>query len=357
MKPKFKNNRLILLIPAVILVLLTTSFFLTACTAKTPRTGQIYLYGEEHGVERIMDKELELWSACYRDAGMRDLFVELPNYTAEFLNLWMQSDNDEILLQLYEDWEGAAVHTPEVLDFYRQIKKLCPETVFHGTDVGHQYETTGRRYLEYLASTGQEQSELYQLTQETIEQGRHYYQNSDHVYRENAMVKNFIRELDQCNDVSVMGIYGSAHTDLDGTDYSTNTIPCMANQLKQHYGDSVVHSENLTLLSNPERVDSIRIGGKEYTALYYGKADLSAVLPDFQFREFWRVEDAYEDFKDNPVTGNVLPYNNYPMKIETGQIFIIEYTKKDGSVFREYHRSAGNTWQGSPATEEFQVSE
>ena len=118
-----------------------------------------------------------------------------------------------------------------------------------------------------------------------------------------------------------------------------------------------LHSENLTLLSDPERVDSIRIGGKEYTALYYGKADLSAVLPDFQFREFWRVEDAYEDFKDNPVTGNVLPYNNYPMKIETGQIFIIEYTKKDGSVFREYHRSAGNTWQGSPATEEFQVSE
>lgn len=39
---------------------------------------------------------------------------------------------------------------------------------------------------------------------------------------------------------------------------------------------------------------------------------------------------------------DVLPYNNYPMLIETGQVFIIDYTKKDGSIERMYYRSDGN---------------
>ena len=52
----------------------------------------------------------------------------------------------------------------------------------------------------------------------------------------------------------------------------------------------------------------------------------------------------------------MLPYNNYPMEVEEGQVFVIDYTKTDGSVIREYHRADGNTWQGSLATEEFSLS-
>ncbi len=126
----------------------------------------------------------------------------------------------------------------------------------------------------------------------------------------------------------------------------------MANQLHQKYGDAL-HTENLASVAL--RTDTIKIGEKEYTALYFGKADLSAVFPEYQYREFWRLENAYDDFKDNSKTGNVLPYNNYPMEIETGQIFVIDYTKADGSVEREYYRSDGNTWQGLPATEEFNI--
>ena len=105
------------------------------------------------------------------------------------------------------------------------------------------------------------------------------------------------------------------------------------------------------------RVDTLQIKGKEYTASYFGKMDLSAIFPDYQYREFWRLENAYNDFKDCPTTGNVLPYNNYPMEIEKGQVFVIEYTKTDGSVIREYHRADGNTWQGSLVTEEFSIEE
>lgn len=357
-KPADKKIAITMLIIIMIAIILNGSFrFLkTQFSSKVEQqSGQIFLYGEEHSVKNILEKEFELWSAYYHDDNMRDLFVELPYYTAEYMNLWMASDSDDILDSLYQDWEGTAMHSQEVIDFYKQIKNECPETVFHGTDVGHQYDTTGKRFLEYLESNNQKKSESYQLAQENIKQGQYYYQHSDNVYRENTMVKNFIREIESLNGADVMGIYGSAHTGIEATDYATNTVPCMANQLHKKYGDALYTEDLILSTRNSEayRVDTIVIGEKEYTALYYGKVDLSAVLPDYQCREFWCIEDAYDDFKNNPATGNVLPYNNYPMKIETGQVFVIEYTKTDDSVIKEYHRSDGNTWRGSPVTEEF----
>ena len=302
-----------------------------------------------------MEKEFELWSTYYHDDGMRDLFVELPYYSAEFLNLWMQSDNDDILDQLYQDWEGTAIHSQNVIDFYKQIKHECPETIFHGTDVGHQYNTTGKRYLAYLRENGQgDGSEQYSLAQEAIKQGQYYYRHSDDVYRENTMVENFIREFDGLNGVNVMGIYGTAHTGIEGMDYATNTVPCMANQLNRRYGEAL-HTKDLTLVDNAYRVDVLKVGDKEYTASFFGRTDLSAFFSDYQYREFWRLEDAYDDFKDCEATGNVLPYNNYPMEVEEGQVFVIDYTKTDGSVTREYYRADGNTWQGALTTEEFRL--
>lgn len=65
-------------------------------TTSTP-SGQIYLYGESHGVEEILNKEVELWCDYYHNENMRHLFIEMPYYTAEFLNIWMQSDSNDIL--------------------------------------------------------------------------------------------------------------------------------------------------------------------------------------------------------------------------------------------------------------------
>ncbi len=359
MKAKQSKKALITIaITVAVLILILLGYSAMEFAAKNSHSsGEIFLYGEIHSVKNILDKELELWSSCYHNDGIRDLFVELPYYTAEYLNLWMKSDNDDILDMLYQDWAGTALYSQEVLSFYRQIKAEYPETVFHGTDVGHQYDTTGKRFLEYLESTGQQQSELYRLSQENIEQGQYYYQHSDSVYREKTMTGNFIREFESLDGAAVMGIYGSAHTNTEAMDYATNSVPCMANQLHRKYGGAL-HTEDLSSLAlNTEayRTDTILIGGKEYTALYFGKVDLSAVLPEYQYREFWRLENAYDDFRDNSTTGNVLPYSNYPMVVETGQVFVIDYTKADGSVVREYHRSDGNTWQGYFTTEEFVV--
>ena len=53
---------------------------------------------------------------------IRDRFVELPYYTAQYLNQWMLADDDEILMQVYADWNGTASHSANVSRFYRQIK-------------------------------------------------------------------------------------------------------------------------------------------------------------------------------------------------------------------------------------------
>ena len=316
-----------------------------------PSTGQIFLYGEQHGVAAIFDKEFEIWREYYQNDGMRHLFIEYPYYTAEYLNMWMRDGGDEILDAVYADLDGTAAHVPAMKDFFMRIKDECPKTVFHGTDVGHQYETTGKRFLETLSET----DERYVLTQEAIDQGREYYERADAVYRENKMTDNFIRHFDLLDGEDVMGIYGTAHTGLDAKD-TTGNVPCMANRLKERYGVQA-RSEDLSWIRDgvePSRTDEIEVNEKRYEALYFGQQDLAG-FNDYAYREFWRLEDAFDDFKDRPKTGDVLPYNNYPMPIETGQVFVIDYTSTDGNVTRTYYRSDGDRWQGSPATVQFTV--
>lgn len=334
---------------SLLVVLLTLTCFIAA--ASSDARGQIYLYGEHHGVEKIIAKEFELWYDYYHNHNMRHLFVEKPYYTAEFLNLWMQADNDEILDAVYDDWIGTLAHNPSYKEFFKRIKRECPETIFHGTDVGHQYQTIGQRFLRYLAENGLEDTEQYLLAQEAIEQGRRFYSANDHAYRVQMMVQNFIREFESLSGESIMGIYGSAHTGLDTM--ILPSVPSMANQLHKHYGDAV-HSEDLSWLLNvPDRIDIISVDGKEYEAAYFGKVDISSFSKNYLYREFWRLENAYDDLKHKRKTNDVLPYSNYPMDIEEGQVFVIDYTTPNGSVERKYYRSDGLIWNGLPSTEEF----
>ena len=315
--------------------------------------GQIYLYGEQHGVDKIINKEFELWFDYYHNKNMRHLFIESPYYTAEFLNLWMQADNDKILNAVYNDWKGSPAYNPSNKEFFKRIKRECPETIFHGTDVGHQYHTTGERFLRHLETNNLEDLEQYLLAQEAIEQGEYFYRHNDHAYREQMMVENFIREFDNLSDENIMGIYGSAHTGLNAM---IGSVPTMANQLKERYGDAI-HSVNLTWLTGeniePYQVETITINEKEYEAPYFGQQDIRSFSDIYVHREFWRLENAYEDFKDKPTKNNVLPYDNYPMHVEVGEVFVIDYTKSDGSVERQYFRSDGFIWNGLPSTQEF----
>ncbi|MBE7004874.1 MAG: M56 family metallopeptidase [Ruminococcaceae bacterium] len=206
--------------------------------------GPIFLYGERHGAAALLNRLLELWKRHYQEEGMRDLFIEVPGYTAAFLNLWMLSDNNDILDQLYRDWDGTAAHTQRQYDFYLRIRQECPDTVFHGVDVGHQYDTTGERYLVYLRDSGfDEDSDEYRRTQEAIAQGQNYYRTRDKTYRENTMAENFIREYESLDGAGVMGIFGSAHIGIDLTD-GTAASPSLASLLRACYGD-ILYAEDL----------------------------------------------------------------------------------------------------------------
>lgn len=355
----FNGNKLFV---PLALTLLISLFVCQGCTAAEPEpqasTGQIYLLGEMHGVDTIYTEELQQWQTLYTEQGLRHLFVELPYYTAEFLNLWLQApaEDDTILEMLYEDWQGTATYDSTVRDFYRQIKASCPETVFHGTDVGHQYNTTGQRYLEYLQANGQENSEAWQLTKECIEQGQKFYgEGSDMAYREEMMTANFIREFDKLANADVMGIYGGAHAWID---YDNDGSVNMATQLLARYGEAL-HSQDLTYLAaaniEPERIDTLTVAGREYQAAYFGEQDLTNLLPEYRCRRFWRLIEAYADFAACPTNGDVLPYNNYPMQIEAGNIYLVEYETAGGEIIQRYYLANGNTWQGMPATEGIEV--
>ena len=208
--------------------------------AETAQPGHIYLYGETHGVPAILDKELELWQDYYAQ-GMRHLFVELPWYTADFLNQWMTAEDDAILDAVYDDWNGTLSHNPDIKSFYQAIKETCPETVFHGIDVGHQSDTTGARYLDTLRDAGEADSAAYRAAEACISQGETYYGNmgpEGEAYRENTMYENFCAAYDSLDGASVMAICGSMHTDPDAVEPDSG-VPTMAAQLTAAYGDKL----------------------------------------------------------------------------------------------------------------------
>lgn len=323
-------------------------------------SGQIYLYGEAHSVEAIQKKELELWNDYYHTKGMRHLFIEESYYGAEFLNEWMKAKDDTILNEMYNDLQGTVSYNPLTLVFFKTIKEKCPETVFHGTDVGHQYHSTGKRYLQYFEAKNQKDSKQYKLAEEAINQGITFYEHQDFAYRENKMVENFIREYNEIKGESIMGIYGSAHTGLDSMSFD-NSVPCMATQLEEVYG-SIIQSYDLscmvddqsyvTWVIDPIRIDTIKIGNKEYTAAYYGKDDMRG-FKDYSYSEFWRIENAYETFKTKPLVNNVLPFQQFPMLVQIGQVFVVDFTKTDNSVERVYYRSDGEIWNNMEVVTEF----
>ena len=219
-----------------------------------PSTAKIILIGETHAVDWILDIQIEKWRHLYHYEGFRHLFIEGAYFHGQLLNQWMNSDNDNILDAMFYDLRGTLMGSPVVKEFYRRIKREFPETIFHGIDIGHQYRSTGKRFLNYLIENGLQGSEQYILTQESNEQGRFFYeilsrgQNADeqesylyeisaHVFRSNAMAQNFIREFDNLGNIRVMGIFGSAHTSFNR--YFFCNVPTMAMILQNHYGEII----------------------------------------------------------------------------------------------------------------------
>lgn len=217
----------------------------------------ILLYGETHDYNGIKKIEADLWGKYYKEYGMRNLFIEYSYVDAQFLNMWMKSDDDKILNELFKDYEKTLAYSEENINFFKEIKKKYPETVFHGTDLGHTYKTGGKRYLKYLEENGKVGTDDYNKAVESMNQGKKYYEDDENAttYRENIMVNNFVEEYEKLEDKRIMGIYGTAHLLPYSDDYYCEG-PCMAKQLDEKYGNILNIEDLCTLEKYPEYKDS-----------------------------------------------------------------------------------------------------
>ena len=101
----------------------------------------------------------------------------------------------------------------------------------------------------------------------------------------------------------------------------------------------------------------ITINGKEYVASYFGEQDMSSWSDYATKREFWRLENVNSAFEKCEKCNEVLPYNNYPpINIEIGQVFVIDYHTRMGTIDRKYYVADGTIWRDMPSTREFIIS-
>lgn len=102
---------------------------------------------------------------------------------------------------------------------------------------------------------------------------------------------------------------------------------------------------------NMTQKDILVINEKEYNASYLGEADMSGWSDYATKREYWRLENVGNDFDGCKKDSEVLPYNNYPpIVIEIGQVFAIDYHRKDGEIERRFYVADGTVWQGLDST-------
>ncbi len=305
---------------------------------------KIYLYGEAHADEEIIEKEYELWHDYYYNHGMRHLFIEASYFTVHYMNEWMKSETDEIFEDIYEEWGGTPAHNEHTYNFYMRIKEECPETVFHGHDIaGTGYIKYGIKYLQELRAQGKEDSDEYKYAEKIYKLSVKWNNTlisdpENGNLRENSMAEEFMREFDALEGESVMGIYGAAHVVL-GKKAFYGTVDNMGTQLQAVYGDNL-YAEDLS--KSPRRTDRWSVNGKEYDMYYYGDLEMESWSEEFKSREFWKVVEPESDFDDWKLTGEVLPYNNYPVnEIEVGDVFMVHYLRKDGGEEWRFYKADG----------------
>ena len=303
---------------------------------KLNETGKIYLYGEFHGQKKILDEELELWQNYYHQEGMRHLFLEDPYFKAQLLNIWLQEDSDEIL----EEIIGSNFDLDAVHNFFRAIKETCPDTVFHGVDVsGYKSTHAGYIYRDYLETNNLSDSELYKLNEKAIEDVIHYTKTSDGAFREQRMYENFIREFNQL-DESVMAIFGNAHVSNDQVTMESQTYTSLAKLLSDHIDNRVVRTDLSyallnDLLEEAISYDEMIIGDKTYQVAFYGRNEFTGSDMILSY-DYYRVIDAFDDFKDNHQLDTVIYPYHYPMKLSDQEVYLTVAHLKDKTTMNYY---------------------
>lgn len=221
----------------------------------------------------------------------------------------MQAEDDYYLDYLYEGWEGTFSGDPVVRNFYVQIKINCPETIFHGIDVGHQHDRAGKFYLNYLEENGLKDSEEYRLTLESINQGIYFYDNA---LKNEAKITNKMINLVDKRGTSLYGVEFSAKT---GTSVSEKIERKKAKILP----GLPVPKDDEIVASMPDLI--------RYTIVtdHAGMADeVEGFLDDFKRSGFNVVK------LDNKYIDGETPYKaiHLDVKSKDGQMFEVQFQSK-----------------------------
>ena len=338
-----------------------------AATAETEKPeGMIYLYGEYHGDPYTMWLELEAWGRLY-EKGVRHLFIEYSYADAQLMNLWDPSKNENMYEVLYPFIPDTEINTEESGSnqdessgddeevtyglqhyFLKKIKEQYPETVFHGIDIEHYYETLGATYLLYLESIGMRESEEYARASSNYEQGRSVYSHDGGI-RENYMAENFIYELERLETQDIMGIFGAAHTQLNANAYGYPDIPNMVTQLSERYGDRIESTRlprgsDDSINERPDPIGPITVNGKTYETAFVAQREFGS-WPMIPYTKvvYWRLKDSWDDFADSPVVGDLYDYFiNFSDwdKLVYYSVYIADCIKPDGTVDRMFFRTS-----------------
>lgn len=339
----------------------------------TKDKGQIFIYGETHGDQGILEEEFDIRHNYYKSYGFRHLLIEFSVVTAEKLNAYLRSDTDEIWNTMFMNFieSKASCATIHFYYFIKKIKENCPETIFHGIDVaeGHGNDINNIvNYLNSLIKKGELNKDLFEKAKNNFIDAIFYNENrgtkDGESYREEKMAENVLNEFNSLKNYNVMGIFGSAHTDKNGSNFFFKNSPNMGNMLDKNIGYNL-YSESLDSFANGDRTkpdkdfienelgykDPSSIDLNSYEYIYLGKKDMTNFSDLYKERTFYLVENAYEDFKNIPLTGEVLPFDNYPVEIELNNVYAIDYLTYDNEIVRKYYRSDPNQYyEGKPTT-------
>lgn len=148
-------------------------------------------------------------------------------------------------------------------------------------------------------------------------------------------------------------INGNVNTDGDIHAYVINSV---SGSVSGGTSKAQKEDNSVSEYMQPIRYDKITVGSRCFDAAYFGEMDMTSWSDYARKREYWRIEEPGDVFAGCAKTGDVLPYNNYPyLEFQLGQVFVIDYHKRDGTVDRLYYIADGTVWQNMLCTKRILV--
>lgn len=137
-----------------------------------------------------------------------------------------------------------------------------------------------------------------------------------------------------------MAIFGNAHVSYDQVTMESQTYTSLAKLLSDHFDDRVVRTDLSDALLNDLLEDAISydemiIGDKTYQVAYYGNNEFTGNEMILSY-DYFRVIDAFEDFKDYPQSDGIIYPHSYPMKLSDQEIYLIVAHIKDQTTMNYY---------------------